>query len=381
VSLPLTLSFGPVEQELQAEIRRWLPANLPPGPLPSEYYDRVHALVAWQARLAGAGLMGLSWPEQYGGRGLGIAAEAVLAAELAGAGAPDLINRVALYTVGPTLFDWGTPDHQARFLPGMLDASEIWCQGFSEPGAGSDLASLTTSARVDRDRLIVRGQKVWTSRADVADWCAALVRTDPNEKRHRGLTFVLIPMGTPGITTRPLLEMNHEPHFSEVFFDDAEVPIANVVGEINGGWKVALSMLGYERGLFTLERLIRLQGWLGRLVDTVEEGGGHADPAAVGKIDARLAVLEAQVYQSLAAQAAGTLIGGQTAVDKLLLAEADQELFALSADLLGPAVALEQNPWTVGLFTSRSVSIYGGTTEIQRNIIARQLLRLPEAAR
>jgi alkylation response protein AidB-like acyl-CoA dehydrogenase len=259
----------------------------------------------------------------------------------------------------------------------MLDASEVWCQGLSEPGAGSDLAGLATSARVDGDRLIVRGQKVWTSRADVATWCAALVRSDPSQSRHRGITFLLIPMSSRGITTRPLREINHEPHFSEVFFDDVEVPVANVVGKLHEVWPVAMSMLGYERGLFALERLIRLQGWLDRLVDALGDDGATLDPAMVGRLDAQLAVLEAQIYQSLAAQAAGSLIAGQTAVDKLLLAEADQRLFAESADLLGPSVGLEQNLWTVGLFTSRSVSIYGGTSEIQRNIIARQLLRLP----
>ena len=382
MSLPRTLEFGPAERALRAEIRGWLPAHLPAQPLPEDYYERIRALRDWQASLARAGFMGLSWPEKYGGRGLGIAAEAVLAAELARAGAPELINRVALYTIGPSLLDWGTPDQLSRFLHGMLGAAELWCQGLSEPGAGSDLAGLTTLARVDGDRLIVHGQKVWTSLADVAVWCVALVRTDPSQTRHRGLTFLIIPMDAAGITTRPLLEINHEPHFCEVFFDDVVVPLENVVGKLHEGWPVAMSMLGYERGLFALERLIRLQSRLGRLVDQLSATDGDGvDQEAIGRLDAQLAILEAQVYQSLAAQAAGSLVAGQTAVDKLLLANADQELFARSLDLLGTTTALEANEWTTGLLTSRSASIYGGTSEIQRNVIARQLLKLPGGSR
>jgi alkylation response protein AidB-like acyl-CoA dehydrogenase len=381
VSLPPTLRPGPAEAALRDEVRSWLVTNRP-RPLPEPHLERIRALVDWQARLAEAGFIGLSWPERHGGRGLGIAAEAVFAAELASAEVPELINRLAIYIVAPTLFEWGTPEQLERFLPGMPAVREIWCQGFSEPGAGSDLAAVTTQARVDGDRLVVHGQKVWTSRADIATWCVAVVRTDPQQLRHRGLSLVVIPMNAPGITVRPLLELNHEPHFSEVFFDEVEVPLGNVVGRLNEGWAVAMSMLGYERGLFALERQIRLQNRLGRLVEAFSDGRrGDLDEGAVGRLYAQLAVLEAQVYQTLAAQAANTLVPGQTAVDKLLLADADQELAATCLDLLGDEVALERNDWTAALLTSRSVSIYGGSSEIQRNIIARQLLHLPAGGR
>lgn len=381
MSLPLTLRPGVAESALRDEIRAWLAINRP-APLPEPHLDRIRALADWQSRLAAAGFIGLSWPEHHGGRGLGIAAEAVFAAELASAEVPELVNRLAIYIVAPTLFDWGTPEQLERFLPGMPAAREIWCQGFSEPDAGSDLAAVSTQARVDGHHLVVRGQKVWTSRADVATWCVALVRSDPQQSRHRGLSLVVIPMSAPGISVRPLLELNHEPHFSEVFFDDVEVPMGSVVGRLHEGWAVAMSMLGYERGLFALERQIRLQNRLARLVDAfLDRPEGELDEATVGKLYAQLAVLEAQVYQTLAAQAASALAPGQTAVDKLLLAEADQELSATCLDLLGDEMALERNDWTAALLTSRSVSIYGGTSEIQRNIIARQLLQLPSGAR
>ncbi len=376
VALPRTLLLGPAEEALRFDLRLWLQSHLP-DTAPDDYYDRIRHLRKWQADLAKAGFVGVSWPKDFGGRGLGVAAEAAVATELAAAGAPELINRLALFTIAPTVLDYGTEKQRAELLPGMLDASEIWCQGFSEPGAGSDLAGIRTIARVDGDRLIVSGQKVWTTRADVATWCIALIRTEPGQARHRGLSLVAIPMATKGISRRPLLDINDHPHFAEVFFDDVEVPRANVIGELNDGWRVAMSLLGYERGLFALERLIQMQVAFNHLLDVMDASGRPLGAETVGRVSSQLAVLEAQVYQTLAAQAAGEIRPGQTAVDKLLLAEAVQSVFACAVDSLGPTAALEAGEWADGLFTSRSVSIYGGTSEIQRNVIARQLLGLP----
>jgi alkylation response protein AidB-like acyl-CoA dehydrogenase len=369
-----TLAFGPDEDALRARVREWL-AGHDPGPPPEDYAERIAAQIAWQRSLCAAGLMGLSWPERFGGAGLDIASEAVLAEELAASGMPELINRIGVYMIGPTLMDMGDDSQQERFLPGMLDASELWCQGFSEPDAGSDLAAVRTAGRVDSEEVVISGQKVWTSRAGIARWCAALVRTERGSERHRGLSMAIVDMRSPGVTVRPLPQMLNEPHFNEVFFDEVRVPQRDVIGGLGAGWKVAMQMLGYERGLFVLERQIRLRGRLDELAAAVDS----ADAAVrrrIGAVAAELDLLECVVYRTLAAQRAGTLRPGATSVDKLLLSHAYQELFAAAVELLGPDVARGANGWTHDLLESRAVSIYGGTTEIQHGIVARQLLGL-----
>ena len=306
----------------------------------------------------------------------------MLAEELARSDMPELINRIGVYMIGPTLLDFAGDEQHARFLPGMLDATELWCQGFSEPEAGSDLAAVRTTAIRDGDQLVVNGQKVWTSRAAFARWCAALVRTDPQERRHRGLTMVIVDMRDPGITVRPLPQILGEPHFNEVFFEDVRVPVTDVIGAVGEGWRVAMQMLSYERGLFVLERQIRLRRRLDELAHRVIECGRDEDPSVqerLGLVHIDLQLLEAQVYRTLAAQLSGTLRAGATSVDKLLLSHVYQELFALATDLIGPNDAMTMNEWTHDLLESRAVSIYGGTTEVQHGIVARQLLGLSDA--
>ena len=368
-----TLAFGPSEEGLRARVREWL-AGHDPGPPPGDYAARIQAQVAWQRALHEAGLVGLSWPQRFGGGGLDLAAEAVLAEELAGTGMPELINRIGVYMIGPTLMDLGDESQQQRFLPGMLDASELWCQGFSEPGAGSDLAAVRTVGRVSDGEVVVSGQKVWTSRAAIARWCACLVRTERGSERHRGLSMAIVDMGAPGVTVRPLPQLLNEPHFNEVFFDEVRVPVEDVIGGLGAGWAVAMQMLSYERGLFVLERQIRLRRRLDELAAAVRDRADAAVRRRIGEVAAELDLLECQVYRTLAAQRAGTLRPGATSVDKLLLSHAYQELFAAAAELLGPEVARTANGWTHDLLESRSVSIYGGTTEIQHGIVARQLL-------
>lgn len=376
-----TLEFGAVEHDLREELRTWLAANRPEE-LPPDYKQRIEAQVAWQSRLSDAGFVGLSWPVAYGGRGLGLAAEAVFAEELAGSGIPELINRIGVYMIGPTILDLGNDDHRARYLPGMLDASELWCQGFSEPNAGSDLAAVRTTGVRDGDHIVIDGQKVWTSRAGIARWCAALVRTDPDQPRHRGLSMVIVDMRDPAVTVRPLPQILGEPHFSEVFFEQVRVPAENVMGELGDGWSIAMRMLSYERGLFVLERQIRLRRRLDEIARLMVERGRADDSSVrerIGRVHVDLQLLEAQVYRSLADQLAGRLRPGATSVDKLLMSHVYQELFALAADLLDPPDAVTMNEWTHDLLESRSVSIYGGTTEIQHGIVARQLLGLKGA--
>jgi alkylation response protein AidB-like acyl-CoA dehydrogenase len=369
--------MGSAERKLQADLRAWIAAN-DPGPPPSEYLARIEALTRWQAALCDAGFMGLSWPVRYGGRGMSLAAEAVLAAELARSGAAEIINRLALYTWGPTLMDLGEPEQMRRFLPGMLDASELWCQGFSEPDAGSDLAGVRTKAAVDGEELVISGQKVWTSRAELSTYNALLVRTDGEPGEHRGLTLVMTPMKSEGITIRPLPQMLGEPHFSEVFFDEVRVPIANVLGGLHQGWRVSMKAMGYERGIFVLERSIRLRRRLTELARRARDEGrvDRAALAAIGRVHASLEMLTAQAYRTLAEQQSGTLLPGATSVDKLYLAEVYQDLFATAAEILGPEVTLRDDGWTHDLLESRSVSIYSGTSEIQKNVISGRLLGL-----
>jgi alkylation response protein AidB-like acyl-CoA dehydrogenase len=376
-----TLSFGPAEEQLRGELRSWLTDNAPGAPA-AQYSERLAQLIEWQATLAAAGYVGLSWPERYGGRGLGLAAEAVFAEELAHTEMPEMINRIGVYMIGPTFLDFGSEAQREQFLPGMLDASELWCQGFSEPDAGSDLAAVRTTAVPDGDELVLNGQKIWTSRAGIARWCAALVRTSREERRHRGLSMAIVDMRAPGITVRPLPQILGEPHFSEVFFDDVRIPQSNVIGELGEGWRVAMKMLSYERGLFVLERQIRLRRRLDELAGLVVESGRAGDVSIqerIGHVHIALQLLEAQVYRTLAAQLSGTLRDGATPVDKLLLSSAYQELFALAADVIGAPGSVTMNEWTHDRLESRAVSIYGGTTEVQYGIIARQLLGLRDA--
>ena len=320
--------------------------------------------------------MGLSWPVEFGGRGLGLAAEAVLAEELALSSIPQLINRIAIFTWGPTILEWGTEEQKQRLLPGMLDVSEVWCQGFSEPEAGSDLAAVRMTAVQDGDELVVTGQKVWTSRAQWSKWCALLVRSDRTAERHEGLSILVVDMESRGITVRPLLQMLHEPHFSEVFFDDVRVPAGNVLGGLHNGWRVAMAAMQYERGLFVLERQIRLRRRLEDLIGRLRDSGRVAEESErIGRIFAKLEILRAQVYRTLAEQATGSLAPGSASVDKLFLTEAYQELFGAAFDLLGPDAGTSDE-WTDDLMESRSVSIYSGTSEVQKNIIGRQLLGL-----
>ena len=374
-ALPQSLHFSAQDRRLGEEISGWIGAN-DLGPPAEDYVQRMADLVTWQRALHDAGYIGLSWPTEFGGRGLGLSAEAVLTEALAFSSRPELINRLALYTWGPTLLDWGTDEQKRRFLPNMLDASELWCQGFSEPNAGSDLAAVRTTALPDGDELVVTGQKVWTSRAELSKWNGLLVRTNPEAAGRNGLSVLIVDMESPGITIRPLFQILHEPRFSEVFLNEVRVPVANVLGDVNGGWGVAMAAMQYERGLVVLERQVRLRRRLEDLTDELRAAGRRADAAdRIGRVAAKLDVLQAHAYRTLGAQVAGELAPGATSVDKLFLAEVYQEVFAVAYDLLGPEM-VSTKEWADDLLDSRSVSIYSGTSEIQRNIISRQLLGL-----
>src|SRR5581483_5080393 len=249
----MDFSYTPAEECFRAELRAWLAAN-PPGPEPEDLDAWVRYGKAWQKKLHAAGWCGVAWPRAYGGRGATLLEQVIFQEEMARARAPMLINLAGLTMAGPVLIAHGTDEQKRRYLQPILSADEIWCQGFSEPGAGSDLAGLRTRAVVDRDDFVVSGQKVWTSFARDADWCMLLVRTDFEAPKHKGITFLLVDMHSPGVGVRPLRQMNGAEDFNEVFFDEVRVPRANVVGKVNGGWDIAITCLMHERATLTFSR-------------------------------------------------------------------------------------------------------------------------------
>ena len=386
------------EEAFRGDVRRWLDAALPPffaveaQRAPRTAAERIAASKAWQRTLYDAGWAGITWPQAHGGRGATIVEQLIFGEECAAAGAPDSINlAVALGLTGPTLMHCGTPQQQAHFLPRILRGDDIWCQGFSEPNAGSDLAGLRTRGVVEGDTIAVTGQKIWTSFAQYADWCILVVRTDPTAGKHGGMTFLLVDMQSSGITIRPLVEMTGEAWFNEVFFDDVKVPRANVVGEIDKGWDVVITTLAHERGGATPHARLRreLHGVLGLARARQRDGRPAAEDARVRQQMAQLAV-EVQIAK-LTAYRNVTVIqrtgkpGPEGSILKLFWSELEQRLMDAACGLLGPYATLaEEEPrgvdgteWIRGLLWTRSATIYAGTSEVQRNIIAQRVLGLP----
>jgi alkylation response protein AidB-like acyl-CoA dehydrogenase len=387
------------EEAFRAEIRAWLRDNLPAGlgtPAyrePRTAEEKIAASKAWQATLHRGGWAGITWPQAYGGRGATLVEQLIFNEECAAANAPDSINlSVALGLAGPTLMACGTPEQQAQFLPRILRGDDIWCQGFSEPNAGSDLASLKTRGEVEGDAIVVTGQKIWTSFAQFADWCILVVRTDPRAARkHDGLTFLLVDMRSPGITIRPLVEMTGEAWFNEVFFDAVRVPRANVVGQIDRGWDVVLTTLAHERGGAAPHARLRRE--LRALCALARRTPRHPAPAARDRsIRQRLAQLAIEVqiarltaYRNVTVVLRTGKPGPEGSILKLFWSELEQRLMDTAAEILGPHAALlpgdsrapDGGVWSRELLWTRSATIYAGTSEVQRNIIAQRVLGLP----
>src|ERR671923_378375 len=278
----MNFDFTEREEAFRKEVRAWLERNLP-DELKGKAFaasradvDEVRKLRAWQKTMADAGYVGMDWPPEFGGRGAPITEMVILYQEMARAESPQIVNRGGVSMLGPTLMKFGTPAQQKRFLPRTLTADDLWCQGFSEPNAGSDLANLQTRAVLDGDHFVVNGQKVWTSMGHVADWCFLLVRTDPTAAKHKGISFLLVDMKTPGITVRPLRQITGEAEFNETFFDSVRVSVENLVGKENEGWGVAITTLAHERDVLTHIRHISLRNALQRLIKMVKERGAGA---------------------------------------------------------------------------------------------------------
>jgi alkylation response protein AidB-like acyl-CoA dehydrogenase len=396
----MDFDFTPEQEGFRREVRAWLQANLPADlrgrGFAASRGDRqaVERLREWQRTLHKAGYVGMDWPAEYGGRGASVIEQVILYEEMSRAEAPQPLNRGGLSMLGPTLMKHGTPAQRARHLDRILTAEEIWCQGFSEPDAGSDLANLQTRAVLDGDHYVLNGQKVWTSLAHVAEWGFFLVRTDPAAPKHKGISFILLDMRTPGITVRPLRQITGESEFNEVFLENVRVPAANVVGKVNEGWGVALTTLAYERDLLTLIRHISLRNALERLLAlsrrTVKDGRPAArDPVLRQKL-AGLVIAERTLqlggYRSLTKLQRGGAPGPEGSTSKLFWSQVDQELAQVATELIGPysqitapsAWAPDEGQWAFYILLARGSGIRAGTSEILRNILGERVLGLPK---
>jgi alkylation response protein AidB-like acyl-CoA dehydrogenase len=385
--------LGKADREFRDEVRAFLKSALTADVRGSgrDENDRLARMRLWQSRLHDAGLAAISWPVQFGGRGATPVQQLVFNAEMAAARAPEPINRSAINQLGPTVIQWGTQEQHARYLPKILSGEEVWCQGFSEPDAGSDLAALKTRAVKEGDELVITGQKIWTSKAQYADWIYILARTDPTAEKHAGISYILVPLATPGIEVRPIRQITGQAEFNEVFFDSVRVPLANVVGPLHGGWQVAKSTLGYER--VGQSRTHRIERRLGILVKLAQEentlsSNGFSDSYVADRIVGFAAQVEAlrQISaQATAAGVRGVSPGPEASVAKLLTSEVDQAMANFGLDLAGPGGTLERG--SVGATKNgnvaqsyllmRAATFGAGTSEIQRNVIAEKLLGLP----
>ena len=395
----MDFEFTPKEQAFRQEVRAWLQAHLPRdlqlGSFAFSRADREHVdrLRAWQRTLYEGGWVGLNWPLKYGGRGASIVEQIIFYEELARAQAPPPVNRGGLSMLGPTLMAHGTEAQTQRFLPKILTAEELWCQGFSEPNAGSDLANLQCRAVRDGDDFILTGQKVWTSLAHVADWGFFLVRTDPAAPKHKGITFLLVDMRSPGITVKPLRQMTGEAEFNEVFLENVRIPAANVVGGVNRGWEVAITTLAYERDVLTFMRNISLRMAVERLVElarNTKRNGGRAadDPLVRQKIVSILIgekCLQLGGYRSLTRLLQGKAPGPEGSTSKLAWSQVDQELAEVATAILGPASQIMEGPWApdegqwaYNCLLARASTIRAGTSEILKNILGERVLGLPK---
>jgi alkylation response protein AidB-like acyl-CoA dehydrogenase len=365
------------------QARRWLEAHVPAEPSPEDGPASRDYVLAWQKTQAQGGWAGLNWPQSAGGRGLSVLEQIVWFEEYARAGAPSPLNAsfVGLNHAGPTLIACGSPEQKAYHLPKILGGEVIWCQGFSEPNAGSDLGSLRARGRVEGDELVIDGQKIWSSFADIADWQELLVRTDPAAKTSAALTWVICPMNAPGITVRPIRTMAGPRKYCEVFYDSVRVPLANVVGGLNNGWATAMSTLSFERGTAGLALLIGLTLKVEKLLE--------ACPAErvelrlrLARLRARGASIRAATYR-FALDAENSVPDAGSSVIRLSFAEFSQEVTAAAIDLYGldAPETVGSHGWGHDYLDAFSETIAGGTAEIQRNIIAERVLGLPKGPR
>jgi alkylation response protein AidB-like acyl-CoA dehydrogenase len=392
----MDLSLSAEHEAFRKQIRTWLKANIPKRDSPERHLPegdpkRVQWYKDWQRKLCDAGYVAMGWPKEYGGQAADVMQQTILNQELVLANAPQQIGMMGVQMVGPTLIQFGTEEQRERFLPKILSADEIWCQGYSEPGSGSDLASLKTRAELIGDEFIVNGQKVWTSNAQIADWIFCLVRTDPEAPKHRGISYLLIDMKTSGITVRPLIQMTGDAGFNEVFFEDVRVPRRNLVGELNAGWKVANATLAHERNMLgSTTRTQQMFNGLLKIAQGRQRYGKPAseDPVIRQKLADIMIRVEAMKYHSLR-QLTDALKkrppGIGASVNKLVSTELNHDVCALALEIMGSyawlgrrsAHVVDRGIWPYEFMFTLGLIIGGGTSQIQKNIISERGLGMP----
>ena len=376
----MDLTFSEEEIEFRDELRDWLESN-PAGEEPRDSQDNMFAFRKdWQRSLFEAGWAAVHWPREYGGRDASLMQSAIYFEEMGRADAPLPANALGLILAGPTIMAWGTEEQKERFLLPILSAEEIWCQGFSEPEAGSDLAAVKTKAVRDGDDWVITGQKVWTSAAQYSKWCMLVARTDPDAPKHKGLSYFLMDMEQEEVQVRPLVQITGEAEFNEIFMEGARVPQENMLGGEGDGWNVALTTLMNERsGLgFFLQTLLRRT--LDRLVEAAKANGRIDDPVvaeALGEMHVRTETLRLLAYRGLSLIEQHGQPGPEGSLTKWLWSETNQMLTQLAVSVLGPEALTEGDRWAHDLLRSRGNSIEGGTTEILKNIVAERVLGLP----
>jgi alkylation response protein AidB-like acyl-CoA dehydrogenase len=340
--------------------------------------------VAWEVLLGREGWIGLGWPVEHGGRGATVSQQIIFAEEYTRAQAPARVNHMGEHLLGPTLIEYGTEEQRRRFLPGILSGTERWCQGYSEPDAGSDLANVQTKARLDGDEWVIDGQKVWTSLAHVSHWCFVVARTEPGSQRHRGLTFLLVPMDQPGVEVRPIVQLTGGGEFNETFFSAARTRADMVVGQPGDGWRVAMGLLAFERGISTLAQQVGFERELDTTMELARTAGRLTDPVVRQRLMRAHTGLALLRWNALRSMSSGGVPGPEASISKLFWGTWHRDLGELMIDLQGPAgliaegfpyeLTLEQKLF---LFT-RSDTIYGGSNEIQRNVLGERVLGLPK---
>jgi alkylation response protein AidB-like acyl-CoA dehydrogenase len=378
----MDLTFSEPEIAFRDELRAWFAAN-DPGAEPDGDEDRQYAWRRdFQRRLADGGWAAVHWPREYGGRGASLTESAIFFEELGRSGAPLPANVLGLLLAGPTIMTWGTDRQQERHLAPILTAEEIWCQGFSEPDAGSDLANIKTRAVRDGDDWLITGQKVWTSGAQYSKWCMLVARTDPEAPKHKGLTYFLMDMEQQGVQIRPLRQITGESEFNELFLDGARVAGENVLGGVGNGWKVALTTLMNERAGLGFFLQVRLRQLLDRVIAQAAEQGLLEDPVIadrLGELHLRTEIVRLTAYRGLTAIEKYGQPGPEGSLTKWMWSDTNQRLTQLAVDLLGPRALRAEDPWAYELLRARGNSIEGGTTEVLKNIVAERVLGLPKA--
>ena len=397
----MDLSFSPEQERFREKVRKFLHENLPSGWAQAGAGSRpagmsvTDFLKDWQRRLFENGFLGMAWPKEFGGQGASQVEMAIFNEEVARCRAPGALNVLGLTMAGPTIITHGTSEQKQRYLSKILSCEEIWCQGFSEPNSGSDMAAARTRAELQGDEFVVSGQKVWTTLAHIADWCMLLVRTDPDAPKHRGLSYLLVDMHTPGITVKPLRQMTGESEFNEMFFDEVRVPRANLLGPLNEGWRVATTTLMNERGTSALASVMRYRIIFDEIVDLARTTLRNGRPATedpivrqqMAQFYVELEMMRFTAYRTFSRILRGGDPGPEGSISKIAWSELNQRMMEFVMALEGPASqlmresphAVQKGRWQHHFLRSRANTIEAGTSEIQRNIIAERVLGLPRA--